>query len=200
MLQLNDIYNLGLGKLSGWKNRYALSEYPEKVVINLFYNQFSMLSMWDFIESCFDPDRLFGKYSNYNEAQEHIAAEFAKQKQIVLPHVKERMENEKYKMDIRLYKDDYDEVLTQVDRGNYSGVSKIESDFMLNFITNNMILQWAALGATGISRADGYGQLTGFQYDVTIPPGKTRNYGSDLTMFKIIVQNIVAQNPPSNFL
>lgn len=200
MMQIEQIYNSGIVKLSGWKIKYSNEEYPKKVLSNMYYNQFSMLSMWNFIEDCFDYDGLSGNYHEYQSAYNRVSEEFSIHKEKVLPYIKVNMENVDYETKIRLYKNYYDKILARIETGDISEVSKIESDFMVNFISNSLILTWAAMGLTGVDKASGYGKITGYQYLISNPKDKEMRYGSDLAKFKVVVENIVAQNPPSNFI
>jgi hypothetical protein len=53
MVDLSNLYITGLGMLQTWRGRYSLEEYPEKVLLNIFYRKYTTDFMWNDIENCF---------------------------------------------------------------------------------------------------------------------------------------------------
>ncbi|MFZ4456340.1 MAG: hypothetical protein ACOYOT_08980 [Bacteroidales bacterium] len=53
MKDLSELHKIGLGLLQNWRSRYSLEEYPEKILLNIFYRKYTTDFMWNDIENCF---------------------------------------------------------------------------------------------------------------------------------------------------
>lgn len=59
-----------MNNLLTWRNRYSKSEYPEKVVLNIFYRKYTMELMFPDIVGCFENEssgKPKVKWSDFNE-------------------------------------------------------------------------------------------------------------------------------------
>ena len=62
-------------KLYQWRDRYSKSEYPYKVIVNLFYELYTIHFLWDEISSIFSKG-LFSspkRYNNFPDAMNYMA-------------------------------------------------------------------------------------------------------------------------------
>ena len=76
---LTDTVNRRIQKLYQWRDRYSKDEYPYKVVVNLFYELYTIHFMWDEISSIFSKG-FFARpkrYDNYNDYKSQISPRIA---------------------------------------------------------------------------------------------------------------------------
>ena len=69
MFDIKASQNRKINKLKEWRSRYSKSEYPYKVIMNMFYELFTMELIWDEINSAFSGQQ---QINNPQEALMHI--------------------------------------------------------------------------------------------------------------------------------
>lgn len=47
MIDLTYALNEGTSNLIKWRNRYSPQEYPQKIVLNIFYRRYTMSRIWN---------------------------------------------------------------------------------------------------------------------------------------------------------
>ena len=62
--------NRKIDKLNEWRSRYSKHEYPYKVVLNMFYELYSISFIWDEISSYFSGNK---RYSDFKQAYHYVA-------------------------------------------------------------------------------------------------------------------------------
>jgi hypothetical protein len=156
--------NEGLDHLYTWRNRYSKSEYPEKVVLNIFYKKYTLEFMFPDIIDFFKTN-LFGKqkikWSNVDEGlvelkKIHDTIKMTKTQPHLLnllKDIKRPIGNTSYEVFIPL--------ISAAKRGDSSKLEEIEFSYMYYLLTDVSILIWGAFGGTGLSKIDSISKMTG---------------------------------------
>ncbi|GAB1395876.1 hypothetical protein MASR1M65_06530 [Saprospiraceae bacterium] len=161
--------NEGMNNLLTWRNRYSKSEYPEKVVLNIFYRKYTMEFMFPEIVGCFE-NNLFGKpkvkWNDFNEGFSKLKNSYgstamSKTQPVLLSLLtnKERnVGNTNYGI--------FSPLIAAAKSGNHAKLEEIEYAYLYYLLTDECVLLWGAFGGTGMTKIETIGKLSGVIIEV----------------------------------
>ncbi|MDC0865703.1 hypothetical protein OAP50_01260, partial [bacterium] len=114
-----------INKLKGWRERYSKKEYPYKVIMNLFYELFSIESIWNEINSAFSGKKQF---ENLSEGYSHIGG-IKREYQLaqIHPNLESFIKNNKVAAGIKY--SDFEEKIHKAQNGDNNEVIEIEFSY-----------------------------------------------------------------------
>ena len=141
-----------------WRNRYSKTEYPEKVVLNIFYRKYTIEFMMPELMKCFNNS---AKWSDFNIGYRELKTKYGetaanKTNGILLELLKQtdrQVGNTSYSI--------FQPLISSAKTGDKAKLEEIEYAYLYYFLTDESILLWAAFGGTGINKIDAIGQLSG---------------------------------------
>jgi len=146
-----------INKLKEWRSRYSKKEYPYKVILNMFYELFSIELIWDEINSAFTGDVIF---NDLTEAMTHIVSI---KRQIQLSQVHQNLETwlkqDKVAGGIRY--SDCKEMINKAQNGDNNSVVEIEYSYWFYCQYCEVVLEWAAYGYLGYDKHSAFIAVTG---------------------------------------
>jgi hypothetical protein len=161
---LRNPLNEGMNNLLTWRNRYSKSEYPEKVVLNIFYRKYTMEFMFPEILGCFGKNLLGQPKTKWNDFNEgfsklkntYSSTALSKTQPVLLSLLanKERnVGNTNYGI--------FAPLISAAKNGDKAKLEEIEYAYLYYFLTDECILLWGAFGGTGLSKIDVIGKMSG---------------------------------------
>jgi hypothetical protein len=167
-IDLSNPFNEGLNNLRNWRNRYTKNEYPSKVVLNIFYRQYTMKSIWES-----QIDNSFNRFKNteidvlvafqkleteYSNASIH----FTNGNTLIdLMNQQQDVGGLNYRNNIPL--------IRRGQSGDNQAIEEIEFTYLYYMLANKATLMWAAFGRKGFSRVDAIAQVTGVVIEYNQP-------------------------------
>lgn len=144
-------------KLIEWRQRYSKTEYPEKVVINIFYRKYIINEIWSELINCFNK-HLWNDFGSglrvVNDKYSNAATQKVNSKLMTLLQDKERsVGNVTYSS--------FEALLNQIRSGDKTKVEEIEFSYLHHYLTDETILIWAAFGGTGMNYEDAIAKISG---------------------------------------
>jgi hypothetical protein len=167
-IDLTNPFNEGLTNLRNWRNRYSKSEYPSKVVLNIYYRQYTMNSIWNSqIDSSFSAFK--ARETDLIRAFQRLETEYSNASQqftvgntlIDLMNKREDVGGLNYANNIPL--------ITKAQNKDKSAIEELEFTYLYYLLCNKATLMWAAFGRKGLSRIDAIAQLTGAVIEYNLP-------------------------------
>jgi hypothetical protein len=167
-IDLTNPYNEGLNNLKNWRLRYAKSEYPFKVVQNLFYRQYTMNSIWDSqIDNSFN--KFKGTENDAIKSFQKLETEYSYASQqftvgntlIDLMNKKQDVGGLNYQNNIPL--------IDKSKNGDGTAIEEMEFTYLYYLLCNKATLMWAAFGRKGFLRIDAIAQVTGVVIEYNQP-------------------------------
>lgn len=156
--------NEGMNNLMTWRNRYSITEYPEKVTLNIFYRKYTMEFMFPDIIDCFE-NNMFGKpkvkWSDFNEGFQKLKTIYgstatAKTHPVLMSLLQQKQKNvgnTNYGI--------FEPLISGAKSGIDSKLEEIEYAYLYYLLTDECVLLWGAFGGTGISKIDAIGKMSG---------------------------------------
>ena len=168
-IDLTNSYNEGLNNLNNWRNRYTKTEYPFKVVQNIFFRQYTMNSIWNGqIDNSFN--KFKGTETDIIKAYQKLETEYSKSSErftagntlIYLMNKKENVGGLNYKNNIPL--------IEKAQKGDNAVMEELEFTYLYYLLCNKATLMWAAFGRKGLSTTEAIAQVTGsvIEYNQTM--------------------------------
>ena len=146
-----------INKLKEWRNRYSKSEYPYKVIMNMFYELITMELIWDEINSAFSGQK---KASNQEEALIHLGEiKRNAQVQYVHPQLEKFLKSDKMAGGAKF--SDFKDSIEKAKNGNNHMVIEIEYSYWFYCQYYEAVLEWAAYGYLGLDKNSAYREVTG---------------------------------------
>ena len=154
----------GSNNLLTWRSRYSKIEYPEKVVLNIFYRKYTMEFMFSEILGCFE-NNIFGKpkvkWNDFNEGFQKLktiygSTSISKTQPILLnllTQTQRNVGNTNYGI--------FSPLIAEAKRGNHSKLEEIEYSYLYYLLADECVLLWGAFGGTGSTKIDAIGKLSG---------------------------------------
>lgn len=156
--------NEGMNNLLTWRNRYTITEYPEKVVLNIFYRKYTMEFMFPEIIGCFEND-FFGKpkviWNDFNEGFQKLKTTYgstaiSKTQPVLLnllTNIQRNVGNTNYGI--------FTSLISEAKIGNKTKLEEIEYSYLFYLLTDECVLLWGALGGTGLKKIEAIGKISG---------------------------------------
>jgi len=162
LIDFADFYNDSIALLEKWRRRYSQTEYPSKIVMNIFYSQYGMNMIWESqIASSFGQltnsekdiakafNQIFGDYRNAQEDLLHgeiLNSLMEKNKDSLIGNLRYG----EFKTDIK-----------NAENGDNSAVERLEYNYIQYRLINTSILFWAGFGRLGTNKLNSLAKITG---------------------------------------
>jgi hypothetical protein len=167
-IDLSNPFNEGCSNLKTWRSRYSKSEYPSKIVLNTFYRQYTMQSIWDNqIDKSFtalsgsETDIITG-FQKLEQAYSTASTQFTVGNTLTdLMNKKQDVGGLNYANNIPL--------IARGQNGDNAAIEELEFTYLHYLLCNKSVLMWAAFGRKGFTRIDAIAQITGAVIEFTQP-------------------------------
>ncbi|MFN3851335.1 MAG: hypothetical protein ACK4NY_18000 [Spirosomataceae bacterium] len=138
--------------INSWKDRYSKEEYPQKVVMNIFYRKYAIDRMWSKVIS--------NSYANWQIAYEQNMLEYSKTAQNeIIPVLESLIKADKKVSTIKF--SDFNSYIRSASRGDSEAIKGIEYTYFLHRIFDELIILWLSFVNSGVSKVDAVTRLTG---------------------------------------
>lgn len=138
--------------INSWKNRYSTTEYPQKVILNIFYRKYTIERIW--------ADIINQSYSTWEFAYEKNMKKYAEvaQSEIVLILENNLKENKKV---TNIKFSDFQPYIKSASLGDVDAIKAIEYTYFLNRIFDELTMLWISMVNSGETKIDAIAKLTG---------------------------------------
>lgn len=167
---LTNTFKDGRNLLNTWKQRYSPSEYPYKVVLNMFYRKFTIEKMWPIV--------INQTFSNWQKAYEANLLKYGQVAQIEIVPVLESWLQSNRQVGMVKYSD-FQLFIQNGSRGNAEALKGIEYTYLLHRVLDELIMLWISMVNSGETQVNAIAKLT--RAVVEIP--KIRNYAEIESVF-----------------
>lgn len=150
-IDLTNTFKESRQMIDTWKSRYQASEYPQKVVMNIFYRKYTIQKMWG---TMFNQ-----RYSDWQTAYQNLKQNYGQIAQTEIVPVLERklLSNEKV---TTIQYSDFTDYIKSASRGNKEAIKGIEYTYFLHRILDELVLVWASMVISGESKIDAIAKIT----------------------------------------
>ena len=137
--------------INTWKNRYSSAEYPEKVIMNIFYRKYTIEKMW--------PSIFNTKYSTWEIAYENIKNKYAEVAQRdINPILNSKLRSNDRVTSIKF--SDFSSYIQSAAAGNNEAIKGIEYTYFLHRIFDELILVWVSMVVSGDTKINAVAKIT----------------------------------------
>jgi hypothetical protein len=187
-------FNEGLVNLNNWRNRYLKQEYPVKVVLNIFYRQYTMNSIGDSqINSSFS--KLGNADTDLMQAFQKLESEYSNASgQFTIGNTLIDLMNQKQDVG-EVNSKNYLPLISESESGDNKAIEELDFTNLHFLLCNKAGLIWAAYARKGFSHIDATAQVTG----VRIEFNKTITYSDILLIFGQLSVSKLMDNIYSTF-
>lgn len=133
-----------------WKSRYSSTEYPQKVIMNIFYRKYTIEKMW--------PTIFLAKYSNWETAYENLKIKYADVALTINPVLESKLKANDKVTSIRF--SDFTSFIQSAALGNKEALKGIEYTYFLHRIFDELILVWVAMVISGETKINAIAKIT----------------------------------------
>lgn len=171
MINLTSALTEGTKNLIIWRKRYSSSEYPRKVVLNIFYRRYAMSKMWNELMNVVNQK----SYKSFQEAAmalERLYSITAKTK--VALNLETWIQNNPDEIVGAIRYRDFVGLIQRVQMGSKPAKEELELSYLHYLISDKATLAWAAFCATGISPLKAITEVSG----VIIQPMSLNDYNT----------------------
>ena len=175
---ISENVEFNMNNLKKWRERYSSSEYPFKVVINMFYDLIPLEIIWSDILNCFDQGT---KVNSIDDGIIQISQIFRNAQLTISDSMNEFMKNGIQIGDCNLAK-----LLPIIDKaksGDNRFVEEIEYSYIVRTSLKAFFLTWASLGLNGYTMEEAYQKIT----ETTIP---ITDYKDFMIVFKAFSNSV----------
>ena len=159
-IDLKNPFNEGMNNLHTWRSRYSKTDYPYKVVQNVFYRQYTMNSIWE--------SQIDASFSKFKETETDIIKAFQKL-EIEYSNASQYFTVGNRLADLMDKKEDIGglnyanniPLITKAQNGDNVSVEELEFTYLYYLLCNKATLIWAGYGRNGFSKIDAITQVTG---------------------------------------
>lgn len=150
-------------KLIEWRQRYSKDEYPEKVVINIFYRKYIVHEIFPELLGYFKKNL----WENYLTGFQIISDQYSNAAtQKVNSKLMTLIQNKSHVVGNVKYQD-FETLLSQIKNGDKTKIEEIEFSYIHHYLTDETILIWAAFGGTGMSMEEAISKISGAVVNLT---------------------------------
>lgn len=149
--------NRKINKLKGWRQTYSKKEYPYKVVLNMFYELFSIELMWDHINEAFNGEK---RYDDQTVAYNHLGQ---LKRDVQLAEVHQNLESflKIDKIACGAKYSDFKKMIDEAQNGNNHKIIEIEYSYWYYCQYWEATIEWAAYGYLGYDKHSAFRAITG---------------------------------------
>ena len=158
MIDMSPALTEGTNNIITWRKRYTSTEFPQKVVLNIFYRRYSMSKMWNELMTIVNQH----SYNSFQEAAialENIYSKTAVTK--VQPFLESWIKNNPDEIVGAIRYRDFVDLIQRVQMGSKPAKEELEFSYLHYLISDKATLAWAAFCATGISPLKAITEVSG---------------------------------------
>jgi hypothetical protein len=133
-----------------WKIRYSAAEYPQKVIMNIFYRKYTIEKMW--------PTIFNTKYSSWKAAYENLNNKYAEVALSINPFLEAKLKANDKVTSIKF--SDFTSYIQSASSGNKEAMKGIEYTYFLHRIFDELILVWVAMVISGDTKINAIAKIT----------------------------------------
>jgi hypothetical protein len=146
--------------LDEWKKRYSKEEYPQKVVMNIFYRKYATEKMWQNI--------IKKSHNTWESAYEQNKHEYNRVAQYeIVPVLEAFIKQDKKVTSIKF--SDFNSFISAASRGDNEALKGIEYTYFLNRIFDELAIIWLSFVNSGLSGGEAITRLTGAVLPAAMP-------------------------------
>lgn len=159
-IDMTNPFNEGMTNLNNWRELYSSHEYPFKIVLNIFYRQYTMKSIWDnHINSSFS--RFKNSETDFMQASQKLEMEYSNaSNHFIIGNTLIDLMNKQHDVGGLNYKNNIP-LVSKGQSGDNKAIEELEFTYLYYFLSNKATLLWAAFGRIGFSQIDAITQVTG---------------------------------------
>ena len=158
MIDMSPALTEGTNNLIAWRKRYTSTEYPQKIVLNIFYRRYSMSKMWNELMAIVN-QRSYSSFQMAAMALENIYSTTAVTK--VQPFLESWIKNNPDEIVGAIRYRDFVDLIQRVQMGSKPAKEELEFSYLHYLISDKATLAWAAFCATGISPLKAITEVSG---------------------------------------
>ncbi|NGX84405.1 hypothetical protein [Aequorivita sp. KMM 9714] len=164
-LDLKNSLKEGNDLLSNWKNKYSKTEYPEKIVLNIFYRKYTMDFMWDELNNSFQKKFLGGNkilWNDFNIGLQKLKTSYqqtavAKTQPVLLNLLSKKTKNKVGNISYF----DFKKQIEKAQNGSAKDLEELEYAYLYSRLADECVLIWSAFGGTGLNKIDAISKISG---------------------------------------
>lgn len=138
--------------LNIWKNRYSKIEYPQKIVLNIFYRKYSIDKMWYRV--------IEQEYPTWEIAYNKNKLKYAEVAQYEIVPVLESLIELDRKVSTSRYSD-FIEYIKLASQGDIEALKSVEFTYFLHRMLDELTIVWISMVNAGNTRTNAITRLTG---------------------------------------
>lgn len=169
-----------LNNLVIWRNRYDKADYPEKIVLNIFYDLVPLPNLWRRLEPYFG-QKLF---ENFEESFNKVAEEFRINQLTIRPTLISMLE-----LGVKvggLSSKSYDKLVLEAKNKSNKAIEELEFTYIVRVAIKAAFIDWFAFGQLGLSKPEATNRVFSVQYPI-------QDYKEFDAVFRSFAQNIVSE-------
>ena len=148
----------GTNNLVKWRNRYSDAEYPQKIVLNIFYRRYTMRTMWNELMNIVN-QRAYNSFQDAAMDLEKLYSSTATVK--VAPYLESWIRNNPNDIVGAIHYNDFEGLIQRVQMGSKPAKEELEFSYLHYLISDKATLAWAAFCAIGISPLKAITEVSG---------------------------------------
>lgn len=136
----------GTNNLLTWRNRYLSVEYPQKIVLNIFYRRYVMRTMWNELMNIVNQRA----YNSFRDAAMDLEKLYSKTAVKVAPYIESLVKNNPDEVVGAIHYRDFESLIQRAQMGSKPAKEELEFSYLYYLISDKATLAWAAFCAVGI--------------------------------------------------
>lgn len=158
MIDMTSALTEGTNNLLKWRNRYSSVEYPQKIVLNIFYRRYTMRTMWNELMNIVN-QRAYNSFQDAVMVLEKLYSSTATVK--VAPYLESWIRNNPNEIVGAIHYKDFEGLIQRVQMGSKPAKEELEFSYLHYLISDKATLAWAAFCAIGISPLKAITEVSG---------------------------------------
>ena len=158
MIDMTSALTEGTNNLLKWRNRYSSVEYPQKIVLNIFYRRYTMRTMWNELMNIVN-QRAYNSFQDAAMVLEKLYSSTATVK--VAPYLESWIRNNPNEIVGAIHYKDFEGLIQRVQMGSNPAKEELEFSYLHYLISDKATLAWAAFCAIGISPLKAITEVSG---------------------------------------
>ena len=158
MIDMTSALTEGTNNLVKWRNRYSDAEYPQKIVLNIFYRRYTMRTMWNELMNIVN-QRAYNSFQDAAMVLEKLYSSTATVK--VAPYLESWIRNNPNEIVGAIHYKDFEGLIQRVQMGSKPAKEELEFSYLHYLISDKATLAWAAFCAIGISPLKAITEVSG---------------------------------------
>jgi hypothetical protein len=150
-VDLTNTFKDGRNLLNTWKQRYSPTEYPYKVVLNMFYRKFTIEKMWLSVMN--------QRYATWEQAYQNNMMRYGQVAQMEIVPVLESWVQSNRQVGMVKFSD-FQSYIQNAGRGNAEAIKGIEYTYLLHRIFDELIILWISMVNSGETQKGAITKLT----------------------------------------